>query len=79
VRQRVGERTLNQFVDVAFELTIGGEGRIKGRETAAEAVPPLRDAEARAAAALRALADVPYLHARHYGRSGETDYRTRTD
>jgi hypothetical protein len=35
--------------------------------------------EARTTTALRALADVPYLHARHYGRSSATDYRTRID
>jgi hypothetical protein len=35
--------------------------------------------EARVATAIRALADVPYLHVRHYGRSGATDYRTRSE
>ena len=35
--------------------------------------------ESRATTALRALADVPYLLARHYGRTQATDYHTRTD
>ena len=38
----------------------------------------LRVSEDDAAKAMRAVADVPYLHARHYG-SRTTDYRTRTD
>jgi hypothetical protein len=74
-QRSVGDRIVGAFTDDVESRRLYLEYAAAGR---AALWLHVRDGS-KASAALRALADVPYLHARHYGTTEATDYRTRLD